>query len=72
MHHIQLSKSDTELFKTLAVYIRDGNEEYYHLPQYFKRLDGDTYKVYSFNELPEYVKEELKVVTSNENEVKNY
>lgn len=58
MQHIQLSKSDTELFKTMAMVIRKdaSGDVYYHLPQYFKESDNDIYEVLTLSELPSDVK----------------
>lgn len=58
MYHIQLSKSDTELFQTIGAKVDDGGEpDIFYLPQYFKVLGNDVYEVLTFDELPEDVKE---------------
>lgn len=59
MPHIQLSKSDTELFQTMAakIYDEDGEGEIYFLPQYFRAKGNDVYEMLTFEELPQYVKE---------------
>lgn len=61
MHHIQLSKSDTELFKTIGGKIDgEGSEpDIFYIPQYFRYLGDDVYEVLTFDELPEYVKDLL-------------
>lgn len=63
MPHIQLSKSDTELFQSLGYKFYSGSNErdIFHLPQYFKSVGNDVYELLTFDELPEHVKEILPI-----------
>lgn len=54
-----LTKEQFDLFKSLAMII---DNEYYHLPQYFKNLGEGEFEVINFNQLPEDIKQTIEAL----------
>lgn len=59
MNKIKLTKEQLDLFFNYSNIISTSNEEWFNIPFWFKRIDEDTFELFSRNELPKELLETI-------------
>jgi len=58
--NIKFGSEESLFIQNTGSKISDGENEWYYIPQWFKKTGIDTFEVYSFDNLPEGFKVHLK------------
>ncbi len=64
-YKIQLIETDSSFLEAVSISIPDGEVNWYNIPFWYKKISKGVYEQYSFEDLPEYLKKEIRNLNTN-------